>query len=95
MGHINKISIDPFDRNGKENMLGLCAECHMETSMAQGSDPDHDPMMSYFNEHNLQSSVAGERPRQHVYESGTTDPRMGCQNMDIIRCRRNAFLAGC
>ena len=51
MDHIHQISIDPFNRNGKDNLQGLCAECHMEKTMSQGSTPDHNPMMSYFNNH--------------------------------------------
>ena len=71
--------------------MGLCAECHMEKTMAQGSTPDHNPLLSYFNEHTWQNFVLAERPQQQVYKSGTIDPRVECQNVDIIRCRRNAL----
>ena len=43
MDHIHKISTDPLNRNGKDNLVGLCAECHMEKTMAQGSDPTYNP----------------------------------------------------
>jgi len=59
--------------------------------MAQGADPDYNPMMSSFNEHTWQNFVLRERPRQQVFRSGTIDERLKCQNIDIIRCRRNAL----
>ncbi|MDA8583242.1 hypothetical protein N9L68_03390 [bacterium] len=71
--------------------MGLCAERHMEKTMAQGPTPDHNPMMSVFNEHTWQNFVLPERLQPQVYKSSTIDPRMGCQDIGIIWCRRNAF----
>ena len=85
MDHIHQISIDPFNRNGKDNLQGLCAECHLEKTMSQGSTPDHIPMMSYFNEHTWENFVLPERPQQQVYKSGTID-RYEFLRYNLSRC---------
>lgn len=47
--HKHQIATCPFKRNGKDNLVGLCTECHMEKTMAQGgtdSSGVHNPIMS-------------------------------------------------
>ena len=94
MDHVHKISRDPFNRNGKDNLVGLCSECHMQKTLAQAGDPEYNPMLSYFNEHTWNNFVLADRPRQQIYRSGKIDDRVPCQNVDIVRCRRNALASG-
>ena len=94
MDHVHKISSDPFNRNGKENLVGLCAECHLQKTIAQANEPDYNPMLSYFNEHTWNNFVLADRPKQQIYHSNSIDKFMSCQNVDIIRCRRNALASG-
>ena len=87
--HIHKISTDPLNRNGRDNRQGLCAECHQAKTLAQTSDVEYNPMMSYFNDHTWSNFVMSERPKQQMYRSTTIDERIHCQQVDVIRCRRN------
>ena len=87
--HIHKISTDPLNKNGRDNLQGLCAECHQAKTLAQTSDVEYNPMMSYFNDHTWSNFVMSERPKQQMYRSTTIDERMNCQQVDVIRCRRN------
>ena len=64
MDHKHQIAKDPFQRNGKDNLVGLCAECHMEKTMAQGGADFHKPIMNYFNEHTWENFIMNERPHQ-------------------------------
>ena len=64
MDHVHKISSDPFNRNGKENLVGLCAECHLQKTIAQANEPDCNPVLSYFNEHTWNNFVLADRPKQ-------------------------------
>ena len=89
MDHVQQIATDPFNRNGKDNLVGLCPECHMAKTMAQSSATTYNPLMSYFNEHTWNNFVMSDRPKQQVYKSNTIDSRQSCQNIDIVRCRRN------
>ena len=46
-------------------------------------------MLSYFNDHTWSNFVMSERPKQQMYRNNTIDERMNCQQVDVIRCRRN------
>ena len=87
MDHVQKISTDPWSRNGTDNLEGLCSECHMEKTVAQSDEVEYNPMLSYFNDDTWAQFIMMERPHQQIYRSGTIDPRISCQNVDIIRCR--------
>ena len=64
MDHKHQIAKDPFKRNGKDNLVGLCTECHLEKTMAQGGT-DFSGARN-VNEHFWKHFIMNGRPHQHI-----------------------------
>ena len=67
LDHIQKISRDPFNRNGRDNLVGLCQECHRDKTYAQSCETEYNPLLSYFNDHTWDHFVMSDKVKQQVY----------------------------
>ena len=83
--HVHPISKDPFGRNDNtEDLELLCEECHMDKTVAQKDDRDFNPLLSYVN-----PTPGATSSCPSLFRINAVREDRECQNVDIIRCRRN------